>query len=74
MSLATLYGETQDTYLTLIRPCPLRGVYTAQRISPLGAPSPKATNTDSASAGTPVPERPGAGSPGLPSPRPFPNP
>ena len=24
MSLATLYGETQDTYLTLIRTCPLR--------------------------------------------------
>jgi HTH-type transcriptional regulator/antitoxin HigA len=24
MSLATLYGETQDTYLTLIRRCPLR--------------------------------------------------
>ena len=24
MSLATLYGATQDTYLTLIRTCPLR--------------------------------------------------
>ena len=24
MSLATLYGETQDTYLTLIRTCPFR--------------------------------------------------
>ena len=24
MSLATLYGETQDTYLTLIHTCPLR--------------------------------------------------
>ena len=24
MSLATLYGETHDTYLTLIRTCPLR--------------------------------------------------
>jgi len=24
MSLATLYGETQDTYVTLIRTCPLR--------------------------------------------------
>jgi HTH-type transcriptional regulator / antitoxin HigA len=28
MSLATLYGETQDTYLTLIRTCPLRPLRT----------------------------------------------
>src|SRR5947208_16622627 len=49
------------------------GAYTAQSVSPPGAPSPHSTSSDSASAGTPVTGRPGAWSPALPSPRPFHN-